>query len=92
MGVLLGLTGSTVTNIEESNATMSEMNARLIIMSHSFLFGVHVSGINTAASLLASTSMLILALCTLSIVIGHTVTTVASVKVLSLSVSSTAKS
>lgn len=83
------LTGSTVTRIVASRATISDMKARLIMMSHSFFVGVHSSGIDAFPSPLASTSTAILCFCMSSGVTGRTVTAVACLRTSSLSLSPT---
>jgi hypothetical protein len=83
------LTGSTVTRIVASRATISDMKARLIMMSHSFFVGVHSSGIDAFSSPLDSTSTIMLGFCMSSGVTGCTVTAVACFEISSLSLSPT---
>lgn len=83
------LTGSTVTRIVASRATISDMKARLIIMSHSFFVGVHSSVIGAFSSPLASTSTIILVFCISSRVTGRTVIAVACLTDASLSLAPT---
>jgi hypothetical protein len=66
------LTGSTVTRIVASRATISDMKARLIMMSHSFFVGVHSSGIDAFSSPLDSTSTIMLGFCMSSLSLSPT--------------------
>jgi hypothetical protein len=52
-----GLTGSTVTRIVASNATINDIKARLIMINHSFFVGSHISTTSIISSPLASTSI-----------------------------------